>query len=769
MGKIRQLIYIILIVFTLTVFVGCKKENFKVVFTYEDGTVIEERSFSKSQTVEIAYPKKEGHTFIGWFLNGEEIKMPYAFGENATVIAKYEANIYKYQFLVDGEVIKQGEVAYGTEIEYPENPVKNATDKESFVFAGWDNDAKVLKKDETFNAIFTSTLKEYTYIFEKEDGEVIKTITAQYGATIEYPENPTKESTEEYDFQFVGWDNSDEVLTKNVVFKPIFNGVKKEYTYKFLNYDGSLLKEAKGQYGTLPVEPETPTRPSDGAVKYVFVGWDKEIVEITGEVEYKATFKELANTLEGLKLSILGDSISTFYAEGSSMNSYYSEEGRYYYPIYSSSVKTVDKTWWAQLLSNTKMTLGINNSWSGSCAYGSGSSAGQSDDRINTIDENGTPNIVIIYLGTNDLVNGFSVQEYSSALRQMVTKIKDLGVEQVFITTMGYSAYRDYNYTEEARLAYNVEIRRLAEELKCGVVPIDEYIVEDNYNIYLGDRLHYNDKGAKLLSKIYEKAIKEFNGIEFNEDIEVEHQEKLPEGILGKITATANSDFWGKVADNIFFANSSFTNPQFSYRIQISKNEDNDTYYVVAIQKSGDQSAYNCDYVIVISESYKEYGTALQALSNVTVGSIVEFDESISFPLEITFKEGDGNVVIPEDPKQDEINPPVEGQLHISAYNEGVWTKYEETAIIFSQDKMDQKSTYINFYVIKLTKEENSNNYKITGLKTVDVNAEFSDCDYYILIYRTLADKSYYESAKLDDIVVIHGDPASGSCNIEFK
>ena len=62
---------------------------------------------------------------------------------------------------------------------------------------------------------------------------------------------------------------------------------------------------------------------------------------------------------------------------------------------------------------------------------------------------------------------------------------------------------------------------------------------------------------------------------------------------------------------------------------------------------------------------------------------------------------------------------------------------------------MDKGSTFVNFYIIKLTYNETAEKYEITGLKNVDVNCEFSECDYYILIYRDLAVKTYFEIGKL--------------------
>ena len=158
----------------------------------------------------------------------------------------------------------------------------------------------------------------------------------------------------------------------------------------------------------MPLAPTNVTKEEVDGVKYVFKGWDKNITKVVEDVTYVAVFEEYVATLVGKKLSILGDSIYTFYAAGSEVNSYYSGTNTFYYPIYSSTIKTVDLTWWYKLVKNTEMTFGINNSWSGSCAYGNNDSAGMSDARINTINENGQTDIAIIYLGTNDAVNTFS-------------------------------------------------------------------------------------------------------------------------------------------------------------------------------------------------------------------------------------------------------------------------------------------------------------------------------------------------------------------------
>lgn len=771
----KKLIVILVMICSLVMITACKAKEFTVTLKFEDGTVFETLTVEEGKSTTLNTPTKEGYTFEGWYNADQLVDGSNGFNVDTELVAKFTINTYSYKFIVDGTAIKEGTLEYGSEIEYPSDPTKEGTDEYSYVFKGWDNTATKLLKDEVFNAVFESSKNTYLVKFVDDNGSVISSETYEYGATIEYPEDPTKDATKEYTYTFSGWDNDATTVTKNLTIKATYSKVKNQYTYKFVNFDGSLLKEEKVDYGTMPVAPDDPTKEATSEFEYEFIGWDKQISKVVDDVVYTAVFeekeiKEAITSLEGLKISFLGDSISTFYAEGSEMNSYYGGENQFYYPRYSASIKTVDLTWWYKLIKNNNMVLGINNSWSGSQACGSGESAGQSDNRINTLIENGKPDIVIVYLGTNDIGSNRTTADLESAITNIIKKVNAICDAQIFLTTLGYSDYSGGSYTEDKRLDYNAKLREIATAKDCGIIPLDEYVIDDNYMIYLGDRLHYNAKGADLLSLISEKAIKEYYNITFDKEINVEHQEPLPEGVIGQITATTDSNFWGLYETGVFLAPSTFDNPTFSLRIEITKNTDNGKYYVTKIQKSGESTSYACDLVLIISDSHQDATALKKLVENVKVGNIVEFDETITFPVELTFKEGDGNVVTPPVEEPDpEVNPPVEGQLHVGAYNTGVWTVYKTTVIAFTHEAMDKASTYINFYVIKLTYEESLNKYKITDLKTVDVACDFSECDYYILIYRDLAEKSYFENASVGNYVTINGDVTTGSCNILFE
>ena len=761
----KKIISIFIIFIMLLSITGCKdkKEKYKITFLTENNEIYKELEVTSEQEVTIENLVKEGHTFDGWYLNDQKITLPTKFNENTTLTPKFTINQYTYKFLVDGKVLSEGTINYGDTIPYPNNPTKEGTKELKYTFSKWDKEDTIIKNNIEFNAIFEESKNTYTYKF-LVDGKSIKEETVEYGSTINYPSNPTKVATKEYTYEFIGWDKESTIINDNITFNAIFKSTKNTYTYKFIDEDGTILKEETVEYGTLPIEPDHPSK--DG---FKFTGWDKKVSKVTDNIEYTAQYEEIKNitSLDNLVVSILGDSISTFYSADSPVNSYYHGENQFYYPTYSSTVKTVDLTWWYKLINNNNMKLGINNSWSGSCAYGTSSSAGMTDGRINTITENGDPDIVIIYLGTNDCAGGFELANFSNAIQTMISKIRKITAAEIFITTLGYSNYTGSKYKEENRLAYNAELRKLASELNCGLVPLDEYITSTSYSFYLGDFLHYNAKGAELLSLIYEKSIKEYYGIDFDKEIKVEHKEQLPEGVLGKVTTTSNTDFWGNYANNVFLVDSSFTNPQFSYRIILTKNAANQ-YVVTNILESGDTTPLSGDYIIIISDKHENQKTILADIENVVIGSIAEMDPTASFPIEITFKQGSGEVTppTPEEPEED-IPTEENNQLVVGAYNEGVWTKHETTVIAYSYDAMDKTSTFVNFYVIGIQKD--NDNYKVVYLKNVGDACDFTVCDYYILIYSTLSVKTYYENASINQEVVMTGDVTTGKCSLLFK
>ena len=99
--------------------------------------------------------------------------------------------------------------------------------------------------------------------------------------------------------------------------------------------------------------------------------------------------------LKGKKVSILGDSISAYpgYVTPSS--------NAVFYPSGNGSpecdVKSVDDMWWKIVLDKSGMVLGANNAYSGRTLKSSATTA-----NVEALGANGDPDIILVYLGTND-------------------------------------------------------------------------------------------------------------------------------------------------------------------------------------------------------------------------------------------------------------------------------------------------------------------------------------------------------------------------------
>ncbi len=125
---------------------------------------------------------------------------------------------------------------------------------------------------------------------------------------------------------------------------------------------------------------------------------------------------------EGMRLSIFGDSISTF--EG------WIPEGNSAFFPNDGAVQDVSETWWEAVLDGTGMTLCANGSSSGSTCCGDSRTAdvmvGCCDYRISQLAGAGgeVPDIIILYMGTNDVVQHIPIGD-NDGLRPVEEGIVD--------------------------------------------------------------------------------------------------------------------------------------------------------------------------------------------------------------------------------------------------------------------------------------------------------------------------------------------------------
>ena len=125
---------------------------------------------------------------------------------------------------------------------------------------------------------------------------------------------------------------------------------------------------------------------------------------------------------KGKVISIMGDSISTFagyipVADG------FNREHLARYPQ-DNLLTDVNETWWMQVVAALDAKLGINDSWRGATLSGAapvttgdtGPNAAMSNlTRIQNLGSNGTPDVILLYGGTNDLAHVSKVGTFDPA------------------------------------------------------------------------------------------------------------------------------------------------------------------------------------------------------------------------------------------------------------------------------------------------------------------------------------------------------------------
>lgn len=254
------------------------KGIYSVILESNGGSVEPLNKYVEGTAVTLPAPTKTGHNFMGWFISstfdGEPVTEISAgdYG-NKTFYAKWEAATYTVT-LNANEATECGEL---TAYTYGAGATLPVPTKTGYNFTGWFDNAEFA-------------------------GDAVTQISA------------TDIGNKTF---YAKW----EIIT---------------YQVKFLNADGSVLKEGEADYGTVPEYAGTPTIASNRYV-YTFNGWNKELTAVTGEQLYIATytkaskeaysctyssahtdysFEETATADDGVEWNITMEATKNFYHNG---------------------------------------------------------------------------------------------------------------------------------------------------------------------------------------------------------------------------------------------------------------------------------------------------------------------------------------------------------------------------------------------------------------------------------------------------------------------
>ena len=132
-----------------------------------------------------------------------------------------------------------------------------------------------------------------TVTWKNWDGTMLGTspVNYNYGTIPTYDGTPVRAADAQYTYRFIGWTPEPVPVMGNAEYTAVYEKELRSYTVRWLNWDGTTLKEETVPYGTVPAYgAEDPTRADDAQNTYAFSGWDKEITAVTGNVTYTAQF-----------------------------------------------------------------------------------------------------------------------------------------------------------------------------------------------------------------------------------------------------------------------------------------------------------------------------------------------------------------------------------------------------------------------------------------------------------------------------------------------
>ena len=220
----------------------------------------------------------------------------------------------------------------------------------------------------------------------------------------------------------------------------------------------------------------------------------------------KINTSKLSFILKDKKVSILGDSISTF--EGYSNNDIDTNDtigdNKIYYNG-NNYITDVNDTWWMKTANKIGFEILVNNSWSGDKVIQRGQKRCL-ELHDNTGDNAGTnPDIIAVYLGINDFRHNFTSEifkeNYDNMIKNMIHKYSEADIF-LFNFVPNNSNKRTIEELEE----YNEVVKEIAEKYNCTLVDLyrNTGIDEISMYSYMGDpsALHPNVKGMQAISDV---------------------------------------------------------------------------------------------------------------------------------------------------------------------------------------------------------------------------------------------------------------------------
>lgn len=208
--------------------------------------------------------------------------------------------------------------------------------------------------------------------------------------------------------------------------------------------------------------------------------------------------------LKGKRISILGDSISTYKNVSNDINANSTIFGN---PYFYCEPFPLEKTYWSLLIEKFGLSLCVNNSWSG------GNLSGRNDfdsgiNRAKNLSRNdgSKPDIIIVFIGINDLGRNVSydvfAEDYCETLMRIMLKYPSASVCCVNMPD------RDISFRERTE-EFNRIIKSAVDSMGDGFFVADLFnsrLNNDDYYNNTLDGLHPDEDGMRMIAEVIAEA-----------------------------------------------------------------------------------------------------------------------------------------------------------------------------------------------------------------------------------------------------------------------
>ena len=136
-------------------------------------------------------------------------------------------------------------------------------------------------------------VQKHIVVFQDQDGQVLKTSFAGHGQAAEPPAVPVKiGETDHHEILFQGWDQDLSQVTTNLVTRPVYAEVPKQYLIMYASPKGGLMGTETVAYGEDARQPYHPEKEGNEEFEYIFSGWDKNLRSVDRDMMVHPVFEE---------------------------------------------------------------------------------------------------------------------------------------------------------------------------------------------------------------------------------------------------------------------------------------------------------------------------------------------------------------------------------------------------------------------------------------------------------------------------------------------